>query len=68
MHKNLTYFIYIANPNPNPAGPSTPQYGNYPLDFNLNFNLNFKKQFLSYSFIINFWDIFHTRAYWVVLV
>ena len=29
MHKNLTYF-YIAYPNPNPTGPSTPQYKNYP--------------------------------------
>ena len=27
--KILSIF-YIANPNPNPAGPSMPQYGNYP--------------------------------------
>ena len=23
-------FYILANPNPNPAGPNTPQYGNYP--------------------------------------
>ena len=26
----ISPILYIANPNPNPTGPSTPQYGNYP--------------------------------------
>ena len=30
LSQNLTYSLYIANPNPNPTGPSTPQYLNYP--------------------------------------
>ena len=34
MHYSLCLkilpILYIANPNPNPTGPSTPQYGNYP--------------------------------------
>ena len=35
IHKNLTFlYINIANPNPNPTGPSTPQYGNHPENFN----------------------------------
>ena len=41
MHKNLTYFLYITSPNPNPTGPSTPQYENYPEWF---FQLTYRLQ------------------------
>ena len=46
----ISPIFYIANPNPNPAGPSTLQYGNYPkrsttlsTTFESHCTLNFRK-------------------------
>ena len=37
----ISPIFYIANPNPNPEGPSTPQYGNYPKFYLMPTSINF---------------------------